>query len=287
MTAINGYITLSEFKRNLRAGGVDLSVDTVDDLVLEDIIEEASRYIDIETGRHFYPVVETRTYDTPEGTLDDRVLWLDDDLLEVTTVTNGDDTTLAATEYKLYPANYYPKYALRIRQSSGYYWLRDDDDNSEQVIDVLGWWGFHDDYAREAWGTGSTLNEGALLTAVDLTWTMASVTPFEVGQIVKIESELCIVATVTTGATPSITVRKRGDNGSTAATHADTTAVTIWQPIRPMRRACMDIATNYHKRRYGEATAGTATITGAGVVISPGDVSAHTQRILADHRRAV
>ena len=280
---VNGYLTLQDFKEWIVTPNQDLSVAVVDDKVIERLIQNVCRHIDDETGRHFYPTVETRYFDTPENTEDDRVLWLDDDLLAAITVTNGDDVVLLPAEYKLYPANRYPKYALRIKESSDYYWVRDDDDNTEQVIDVLGIWGHHNNYAREGWATGSTLDEGGILTAADLTWTMAAVAPFEVGNIVKIENELCIVSAV--GAT-GITVRKRGDNGSTAATHIDTTPVTIWQTQDDIAQAAMEIAVSAYHRRWGVSASGTATITGAGVVITPQDVPSWAAKIIASHARA-
>ena len=281
---INGYCTLDEFKDHLRAGNTDLREDPTDDNVIERIIQQTSRFIDAKTQRHFYPIVETRYFDTPENTLDDRVLWLDDDLLAVTTVTNGDDTTLSSTEYNLYPANEYPKYALRIKQSSDYYWERDSSDNREQVIDILGFWGYHNDYSRRAWLTGSTLNEGGALTSADVTLTVASSVNFEPGDLIKIENELMLVKSKSGS---NIVVYQRGENGSTAATHADTTTVYIWQVIDDIKAACIDIAVGFYKRRYGETTSGTATITGAGVVITPQDVPAMARDIIASDRRIV
>jgi len=281
---INGYCTLDEFRDNLRAGNTDLGEDSTDDTVIERIIQQTSRYIDAKTGRHFYPIVETRYFDTPENTLDDRVLWLDDDLLAATTVTNGDDVALASTEYNLFPANEYPKYALRIKQSSDYYWQRDSSDNGEQVIDVLGFWGYHNDYARRAWFAGSTLNEGALLTAADVTLTVASAVNFAPGDLIKIENELMLVKSKSGS---NLVIYQRGENGSTAATHADTTAIYIWRVIDDIKAACLDIATSYYRRRYGESVSGTATITGAGVVIMPQDVPAMARDILLGYTRLI
>jgi hypothetical protein len=285
MTAINGYVTLQAFKDWLATPGQELAAAAVDDAVIESLIQSASRYIDHKVGRHFYPLVETRYYDTPADTLDDRVLWLDADLLVPTTITNGDAVVLPPAEYQLMPINGYPKFALRIKQSSDYYWQYDSDGDSEGVISVLGIWGYHSQYGREGWQTGSTLNEGGILAVNDLTWTMTSVNPFEVGQVVKIEDELCIVESINTTAL-SITVRKRGDNGSTAATHADTTAVTIWQPEPDVSQACMEICLSAYHRRWGVNVSGTATITGAGVVITPQDVPSGAREIIAHYVKA-
>lgn len=282
MTAINPYATLQDVKDWLTTPGQTMTAATVDDTVIDLLLTAASRYIDNKCGRTFYPRIETRYYDVPEGTLDDRILMLDDDLLAVTTLTNGDTTVITSADYKLYPMNFYPKYAIRLKQNSDYYWERDSNENSEGVISVLGIWGCHPNYSQLAWGVGSTLNEGGLLTAADLTWTMTAVTAFEAGQIVKIENELCIIASV--GAT-DIVVIKRGANGSTAATHADTTAVTIWVPPDDIKQACLEITVSTYKRRWGENVSGVATVTAAGVVVTPQDVPSGARDIIASYRR--
>jgi hypothetical protein len=73
---------------------------------METAIEAASRWIDAETGTHYYSSTETRYY-TPEYT---DLLWVDD-LLSVTTL-KGDDnwdgtyeTTWTTSDYILEPRN--------------------------------------------------------------------------------------------------------------------------------------------------------------------------------------
>jgi len=134
MTISNGYTSLSEFK----AWQSVSSTDTTDDEVIEDIIEAASRYIDGETARTFYARTETRYFSVPKG----RQLDLDDDLIAITTLTNGDANTIAATEYNLIPKNVTPYRAIKLKASSTYYWTHDSDGNSEYVISIAGTWGW-------------------------------------------------------------------------------------------------------------------------------------------------
>ena len=134
MAITNGYATLAEFKT-----WPDItSTDATDDGMIEDLIESASRFIDNQTGRTFYARTETRYYDVPSG----RELQLDDDLLAITTLTNGDDTTLAATEYHLIPKNVTPYYAIRLKSTSAYMWQSDSSGGREYVISVAGTWGW-------------------------------------------------------------------------------------------------------------------------------------------------
>ncbi len=133
MAINNGYATLAEFKNYKKV----TSSDAIDDGVIEDLIEGASRYIDAQTGRIFYARTETRKYDLPEG----RELKLDEDLLTVTTLTNGDGDVIASSEYILLPPNTTAKRAIKLKQGSAEIWELDSDSNSEQVISVAGTWG--------------------------------------------------------------------------------------------------------------------------------------------------
>ena len=134
MAIENGYATLAEFKAWKTVG----STDAGDDAVIEQCIEAASRYIDNETGRTFYARSETRYYDAVGG----RTLMLDDDLLAITTLTNGDDIEIASTEYNLWPKNDPPYSEIKLKASSSTLWQMDSDGNVEAVIDVEGTWGY-------------------------------------------------------------------------------------------------------------------------------------------------
>jgi len=275
MSLINGYVTLAEFKS--QHGGIS-STNTADDGVINLILEAASREIETQiSGRTCYPRIETRRFDKP----DKRQLDLDDDLLEVITLTNGDDSTLAATEYNLTPKNISPAYAIKLKAASTYYWTMDDDGNIEDVIDVLGIWGYHDRYTQRAWLTGGTVNE--TLTASDLTITMSSGSLFAAGQIIRMESELCIISSVSEAA---VTVLKRGDNGSTAAAHAQTTTVVyIWQPMTQVKQAVYEMATGAYGRRTGQNMADVSSIAAGGMVITPRDIPAWAWREIINLRK--
>jgi hypothetical protein len=143
----NGYVTLEEYKL---FADID-STDTDDDAAIESIIEGVSRYIDLKTQRTFYARTETRKYSLPSD--GGRELELDDDLLTITELLNGDDVEIEATDYNLLPINETPKSAIRLKQTSTIFWALDSDGNSEFVIDVAGTWGYmdpHTDDIREA-----------------------------------------------------------------------------------------------------------------------------------------
>ena len=136
MAISDGYATLAEFKLWKDIG----STDSDDDAVIEDCIEAASRYIDRATGRTFYARTETHYFDVPDD--GDRLLRLDDDLLTITTLTNGDSTVITSTHYNLVPKNYAPYYGIKLKAASTYYWTMDSSGNVEDVISLAGTWGF-------------------------------------------------------------------------------------------------------------------------------------------------
>lgn len=191
MTITNGYCTLAEFKSFNKI----TSYDGLDDAVIEDIIEGVSRAIDRMTSRTFYARTETRYYDTP----DDNCLVLDDDLLTLTTLTNGDGTVITSTYYKLYPLNTTQK--RRIILTNTYGWLPNATTGNSGAISVVGSWGY------------------------------ASTVPDDINLVCKAE------------------------------------------------------AMNEYHKRFGENLSATATVTGAGVVITPqGFLKSSLQR-LAPYRR--
>lgn len=195
MAITNGYATLDEFKKHLTI----TTYDTDDDAAIENIIEGASRMIDNLAGRWFYPKTETRYYDVPEG----REIHLDEDLLTVTTLTNGDGTVITSTYFSLIPRNHTPKHSLIMKTTSNYSWAAGTDGDTEGVISIAGTWGY------------------------------AATTPDDI------------------------------------------------------RQACLDISLSAYKRRTGENTTGVATVTAAGVVITPQDIPGGALAIIRRYKRHI
>lgn len=273
MTVINAYATLEDFKKWKEIQGTDVQRDADVELILE----ASSRYMDDVMGRTFYPRVETRSYNVPEG----RALKLDDDLLEVITLTNGDDTTIASTEYNLVPKNFYPKYEIDIKPTSTSYWRLDSNTNSEFVLDVNGVWGFHDRYSTSAWKSAGTLG-AAISDTSTLTVTMTAGHTVTTGRIYKVDNELFIPNSISTN---TLTLYQRGQNGSTAATHLINAVVYEWRPMKEIVKFCLEKARYDYARRFGESPAFGATVTAAGVVLSPREMSKAEEELKMLFRR--
>lgn len=266
MTTLNAYATLAEYKSYSTARGQTATTDTTDDAVIELLLKAVSAYADSQTGRFFYPQIETRYYDVPDAEqLDVRQLQLDGDLLEVITLTNGDGTVIPSTDYTLRPRNKTPYLYIRLNDDSTYYWASSGAGDVHDVIAVAGIWGFHNRYST-AWKTQSTLNEAldSSETGIDV----VSGTLFAVGDIARIENELSYISAVVTNTLTGT----RGENGSTAASHLTSLDVKTWQYMSDLKTAVLETTMQAYKRRFGSSGSNTISITGAGVVLSPKDI---------------
>jgi len=267
----NAYCTLADYKNYVVARGQTSSTDSADDGVIQDLINSASRYIDTQSGRRFYPRIEEAFYDIPR----DRHLYLDDDLLAVLTFSNGDDAVIANTEYVTQGAKP-PFWALSLRKTSDVTWEPNSAGDGEQVIGVLGIWGRHDNYTQRALLQVGTLGV-AITDTTTLAFTMTAGHSVVAGSILRIDNELLNVATV---ATNTITPIRRGDNGSTAATHLINAPVYAWQPMEGAKQSALEIANTAYKKRFGQSIGESATVTAAGVVLSPRDIPATAQAFI-------
>jgi hypothetical protein len=217
--------------------------------LIENAIEAASREINNQAGRSFIPFVKTNLYDTPG----DIELCLKDDLLEVLTLTNGDTTVITSGEYRLWPYNLYPKASIILRPSSTIAWQNSTTDYTQAAISVAGIYAFHGDYDR-AWGTGSTTGS-AVGDTTGSSVVVSGSSNFDPGDIIRIDNELMLLVS---GSGTTLGV-ERGWNGSTAATHAISTAARIWKAQPDIVRACLIQAARLYRRN--EAVFGT---TGGG-----------------------
>lgn len=270
---INTYATLAEYKAYATGRGQTAVNDTADDAVITGLLKSASRLIDQQARRKFYPRIDTHYYDIPEG----RRLWLGDDLLKITSLVNGDDS--AMTEYTLEDVNHPPYYAIRLRDYSIVTWESDSNNSAQNVIEVTGEWGYHDEYTQRAWVAVGTL--GAAIT--DTTGKSATLTAGHSavsGKTFKIDAEI-FTGSISTN---TLTITMRGDNGSTAATHLINAVLYQWEPMDIVHNCCLQIVQSAYKRRNGETQSDTATVTAAGVVLTPDDVPANVMRALKDLR---
>ncbi len=123
-------------------GLLDIDGDS-EDTLLDTLITNAEKHIGTQTDRQFTAASATRYYDpTDPEVVNGPYLYLDEDLVSVTTLTNGDsDVLTVTTEYILLPVNTGPPYhEVKLITSGGIMWTYDTD--PEIAISLLGSWGY-------------------------------------------------------------------------------------------------------------------------------------------------
>ena len=247
----NLYATPTEIKASvLHEYDTDISDFTAHDNLYYRLSERISRMIDRHTQRTFYPWTRTAKF---EGS-GDSDQWISD-LFSATTVSVGTgsydsdgaimDSDFASTDYLLYfgnddaPLSTYNRLVLDPNGLMGTF-----PEGLEQV-QIDGVWCFHNSRA-DAWENSmDTVQDNPLSSsATSITVSDADgtdqwgITPrFQIGQLIRIESEYCEITNVD-ASTDALTV-VRGRNGSTAASHVQNTQIDIWQPDPIVKEVCI------------------------------------------------
>jgi hypothetical protein len=278
VTVSNLYLTTADFLLWKSPQGNTTNAN--DDAYIDALCEAVSRFADNYTGRHFFPNIQARLYNIPSFQDFERdTIYLDDDLLAITTLLNGDGTTIAGSEYILKSANITPYWAVKLRDTSSVSWQPSTAGSGEQVLSVAGTWGFHDKYGS-AWLQAGTLG-AAISDTTSLTATMTAGHTLASQQIWRIDSEI-LQGTATVNA---LTFTQRGDNFSTAATHLINAPVYVWHPIPQIRIFTQQVVNSFYQKRNGVNVSSKATITAAGVVLSPEDIPASALAMLKPYMR--
>jgi len=232
---------------------------TTDDAVLLALLESVSRGIDKHCGRKFYPLTETRYFNSGALDFEDTLrLWVDD-LLAVTTLKfdrDGDGAyadTLASSDYVLWPYQGYPKRAVELDENGAYSLWPD----GKKAIEIAGVWGYGNEQRAAPYDSAGAT--GTVATAAATTMTVSNSVPFSAGQTILIETELMYVTAV---AVNTLTV-VRGVNGTMSAAHA-AAAISITAYPQPIVLAClMQVGRLYRRRDSNFATAISNPITGS------------------------
>lgn len=132
------YVTRAEYRSYTSAlnGGSTATYDTADDALHDDVLDQATGYIEAQTGRRYSAVTATRYFDARSVASGDvQLLLLDDDLLTVTTLTNGDGTTISASDFWTEPYNASFYYGVRLKSTKSWAFSADG------RVSITGTWG--------------------------------------------------------------------------------------------------------------------------------------------------
>ena len=240
------YATLDQVKKALNI------TDTSDDQLLLRLLITATKIIDRERGRRHDIRFEIRYFDRPK---ESRNIWttlsvepplrLDDDLLEITQLINGDGTVVSDSSILLEPAGRSPSSRVRLKPQSGVTWASDNQGNEKQIIGVSGFWGYHDDYTS-AWEDSLDAIQNDPLsdeTSVISVQAANGVTEnmfsprFEVGMLLRIDNELMMVKSINLELQTLNVVRAY--NGSQAVQHSKNASINIYRVMPNIVQACV------------------------------------------------
>jgi len=288
------YVTLATVRAYLKLG----STETADDALLQTFIAWANQTLDgirrgdarYETRHYDYPIREYDpfgVYDTESwvaqmnaaGMLSQGHLMLDDDLLALAEVENGDGNTIPLTDLITEPPNIYPKHILRIKQSSSYRWLPSSDGDREQVVAVTGWWGYHPQYGS-AWSATDAVQDDPLAIAAT-SISVADASNFQAGQLLKLESELVEITAINT--TTDVLTVTRAVNGTTAAQHAQTTTIYRYIPWGNYELAAIRLVVWRYRQKDADVFEKTTSFE-TGTTIIPAAIPADIQTLLPPRR---
>lgn len=242
---MNHYGTLDALRRSL---GFSATQHADDDLLLG-LLGAASRLIERHTGRVFYPRRQVRALDYTGPA----VLLLDDDLLDLHGLTNGDGTLIALDAVRALPANDAVKSGLALDRARAAFTTLDD---PQAAIAVDGTWGYHPDWAR-AWADSGDDVQDEMLGAGEAVIAVADADGplqagsggprFSPGRLIRIGSEYLSVLAVDSDA-DRLTVG-RGANGTPATAHAQSAPIEIYLPPEDVQQACLRVAGWLYKQR--------------------------------------
>lgn len=123
-------------------------------------------------------------------------------------------------------------------------------------IVITGWWGYASDFANQWVSSNDTIQDVGGINASVQTVTVSSVDGFDArfntprfspGNLIRIDSELLLVM-VTDDVANTLSVL-RGQNGTTATSHAQNAAINIWYPQEDVMDTVSRQAAYFYARR--------------------------------------
>ena len=275
------YCSLADAKAVMKAS------TTVDDELLLSIVGQVSQRIDLIMASqtpYFQPYTEAREYEVRLDNVDNGrnvfILPSGETLLSLTSVTlNG----TAVSGVSAYPSTRSP--IKMVRRTDNVSWYENGTDDPPAVV-ISGVWGYHRFYSR-AWASVDAL-AAAITTTTATTFTVADVDGddeygfnprISAGNLAKVDDEIMEVISTNT-ATNVVTVR-RGQNGTTAATHLIAATVSVFRPEEPIRRVTARQAGMWYARMGAYEQ---QTITDVGVVTYPADLLNELRGVLQGYQ---
>lgn len=271
------YWQIADYLSIPRSNAGDLTgTDASNQIAIMNIARRLSRRFEKDTQAWFIPRVDTYYFDALYNNhIDSRegTLTFPPPLLSLTGVTLGDGTVLTVgTDVRARPRGHTPSRTLQLLGST-YSWSQYSDDWREAIA-VTGIWGARKYYATEGWvSTNDTIKNAGGIDDSETEITVAGLVTdvdangmaprFDIGQVLRIESEYLIVIAVNY-TDKKITVM-RGQLGTTAASHDLDTPIDRFD-VQPEIVLALAMTISNHN----------ALVSHSGALVLGGDISANT-----------
>lgn len=258
MTLYTPWLVTLDYVR-LHRGLGDNAFEHDDDALLQQFIAEQSADFQMELGRTFVPYQAVRLQDYQQP----YALDLDDDLLAVTTLTNGDTNVIPSGNFLLSPANEYPKWriGLNLNTSIPYVYRADP----RQAVAIDGIWGCVPHYATKAFrASGAVMPAGIDGAATTLALASGTGSGFEIGQYLRFATGELVQVLTHASDTPDTLTIARGEQGTTAAPQTAGTPIQQFYPLGDVMKAVRDLVA--YEYLHKDAIGSRSTLIANGVV---------------------
>ena len=231
--------TLHALRRHLNLAAADTSSDA--DLMR--CLQRASHIIESLTRRQYCPTVASLSASIqPEHPEE---LILPNDLLALTSLDNGDGSSMSLNDVRLVPSQPdVPASVLHLVHGARFIYSQ----SPINAIRISGIWGWHDHWSRAWRDSGDAIQDHPLaadattLSVADAAGTdRDGISPrFQVGHLLRIESEYLRVTAIDR-ASSRLTVL-RGVQGTAAAAHPSGLRIETYQPVPAISDLCLRYA---------------------------------------------
>jgi hypothetical protein len=242
---------------------------STDDTLMQLLLDAATARIDSRTGRTFQAAGDSVRYFDPSLDIMRGELWLDEDLSYMTSVVNGDGTTITSQLYTQ-PRNVTPYYALGFKTSATDTWEYTTD--SQNAISITGRWAYM---------------ERANITAIARSSNVVTATV--TAPRLSVGASVFVLGVADTGFNGTFTVVSNTGSAitwaQTASNDTDTTGVILFTPT-DIVTACRRLAAwMYRQKDTQQGDLDRPILAGDGSVIMPTTLPQDVEMLLRPYSR--
>lgn len=264
------YATLTQAREYL---GMKVA-ETGDDALITSLIARAQRMIDAHVGYGFEASADTTEYYSAVCDVFDRALMFGKHCSLITSVVNGDGSTIAASQYfPVLITRDSPLIGIKLKTSTGLYWTYITD--HEQAISVTGRWAYMD---RALIST---------MTRATNVVTVTTTTP----HLLRVGAKAYVSGASDSGFDGAFTVASVPSESTftfaQTAANASTTGGTCLSIPADVEQATLRLVAFLYRQRDNSSDIDRPVLTSDGVTIMPSNLPQDVQQLLRNYARTV